>query len=115
MQLITTPFEARCLRNGIPFSARDARLRCMPHTIHLAAIRLLEGIRALSTKQGDRATSRSGVYQESVNTPMSTDAENAAAALEEDEEEDEDVSTSIFCSVPRLRKIVRAVRSSPQR
>lgn len=30
--------ETRCHAAGIPFSAQDARGRCMPHTIHLAAI-----------------------------------------------------------------------------
>lgn len=30
--------ENRCEEEGIPFSAKDARGRCMPHTIHLAAI-----------------------------------------------------------------------------
>ncbi len=29
--------EARCHQAGIVFSAQDARGRCMPHTIHLAA------------------------------------------------------------------------------
>ncbi len=30
--------EARCHQAGIVFSARDARGRCMPHTIHLSAV-----------------------------------------------------------------------------
>lgn len=30
--------EVRCIKAGIPFSANDARGRCMPHTIHLSAI-----------------------------------------------------------------------------
>jgi hypothetical protein len=29
--------ETRCRAADIPFSARYARMRCMPHTIHLAA------------------------------------------------------------------------------
>jgi hypothetical protein len=29
--------ETRCHAANIPFSARHARMRCMPHTIHLAA------------------------------------------------------------------------------
>jgi hypothetical protein len=33
--------EARCQAIGILFSARDARMRCMPHTIHLAALKVL--------------------------------------------------------------------------
>ena len=33
--------EIRCLGNGIEFSALEACMRCMPHTIHLAAIKVL--------------------------------------------------------------------------
>jgi hypothetical protein len=30
-----------CQQQGIPLSAQDARMRCMPHTIRLAAIKAL--------------------------------------------------------------------------
>jgi hypothetical protein len=33
--------ERRCQQRAIQFSAQDARMRCMPHTIHLAAIKVL--------------------------------------------------------------------------
>ncbi|KAJ7096875.1 hypothetical protein C8R44DRAFT_538099, partial [Mycena epipterygia] len=29
-------FERRCRKEGITFSSTDARMRCMPHTIHLS-------------------------------------------------------------------------------
>ena len=32
--------EDRCHAAGIQFSAAQARMRCMPHTIHLAAIKV---------------------------------------------------------------------------
>ena len=32
--------EALCAAEGITFSATQARLRCMPHTIHLSAIKV---------------------------------------------------------------------------
>jgi hypothetical protein len=32
--------EARCKAIGIKFSAKHARLRCMPHTCHLAALKV---------------------------------------------------------------------------
>ena len=32
--------QCRCEERGIPFSAQDACMRCMPHTIHLAAIKV---------------------------------------------------------------------------
>jgi hypothetical protein len=45
---------------GIPFSATDACMRCIPHIIHLAALQLLEGIGAIS------ATEKRQVYQDIV-------------------------------------------------
>lgn len=32
--------ETRCCEAGIIFHAKQARMRCMPHTIHLAAIKV---------------------------------------------------------------------------
>jgi hypothetical protein len=32
----------KCKAEGIPFSAKDARMRCMPHTVHLAALQVEE-------------------------------------------------------------------------
>ena len=36
----TTSIETRCHALGIPFSATHAQMRCMPHTIHLAALKV---------------------------------------------------------------------------
>ncbi|KAI9449463.1 hypothetical protein F5148DRAFT_987548, partial [Russula earlei] len=35
-----TTLEVRCYAEGIRLSARDSRMRCMPHTIHLAALKV---------------------------------------------------------------------------
>ena len=32
--------ERQCHQAGIEFHAKDARMQCMPHTIHLAAIKV---------------------------------------------------------------------------
>jgi len=32
--------KSQCQRRGIDFPAQNARMRCMPHTIHLAAIKV---------------------------------------------------------------------------
>jgi len=32
--------ESKCHEAGMEFSASDSRMRCMPHTIHLAAIKV---------------------------------------------------------------------------
>lgn len=37
---LMTSLESRCGQRGISFSAQDSRMRCMPHTIHLAAIKV---------------------------------------------------------------------------
>lgn len=34
-------FEAKCREANIPFDSVNARMRCMPHTIHLAALKVL--------------------------------------------------------------------------
>ncbi|TEB20234.1 hypothetical protein FA13DRAFT_1575090, partial [Coprinellus micaceus] len=52
--------EVRFTAAGIPFSATNARMRCIPHIIHLAALQLLEGIGAIS------ATEKRQVYQDIV-------------------------------------------------
>jgi len=38
---LITSLERRCQQQGIEFSAQDACMQCMPHTIHLAAIKVL--------------------------------------------------------------------------
>lgn len=38
--LLMTNLEARSQAEGFNFSAVDSRMRCMPHTIHLAALKV---------------------------------------------------------------------------
>lgn len=85
----------RCNDNGIPFDARQSRLRCMPHTIHLAACqvrstglvnsradmyKLLEGIGAIKKEKKDRR----GNYQEDIAVPLTSAALDDAEALDDD-------------------------------
>jgi hypothetical protein len=37
---LMTSLEQRCQERGISFSAQDAHMHCMPHTAHLAAIKV---------------------------------------------------------------------------
>jgi hypothetical protein len=37
---LTESIETHCHAEGIDFSARHARMQCMPHTIHLAALKV---------------------------------------------------------------------------
>ncbi|KAJ8514911.1 hypothetical protein ONZ45_g7593 [Pleurotus djamor] len=108
---LMTALEERFKANSIPFSARDARLRCMPHTIHLAALKLMDGIGAMTAAEAQAAGSRAGVYQNAF-------ADNVDGYEVDDEEDlslDNPEGYDLSSSVTRLRKIIRAVRSSPQR
>jgi hypothetical protein len=78
--------EKRAASEGIKLNASWARLRCMPHTIHLAALKvsyyyciyhwlngpqLLEAIGAISKSDSLKASSRNGNYQDSTTAPLS--------------------------------------------
>ncbi|KAJ6553819.1 hypothetical protein DFH09DRAFT_855318, partial [Mycena vulgaris] len=56
--------ERKCVEKGIKFSAANSRLRCMPHTVHLAVIQLLEAIGAVEKNEKKKKTHVS--YQETV-------------------------------------------------
>ncbi|GLB44045.1 putative protein dimerization activity [Lyophyllum shimeji] len=112
---LVTTIQRWCLDKGIYFSAVDSRMRCMPHTIHLAAIKLLEGIGALSKAESKKALSRSGNYQDNTTTPLGREHDDAAVMLDDDEEELPEKGSTVLLAITKLRKIIRTVRSSPQR
>ncbi|SJK99091.1 uncharacterized protein ARMOST_02377 [Armillaria ostoyae] len=119
--------ECRCRREGIIFDEKLSRLRCMPHTVHLAAIKLLEAIGVITKKTAKKATGESSNYQDAATVPVDRSNDNEAALQDEYESGDEadeggdltysmsDLSDDVFSSVDKLRQIVRTVRSSPQR
>jgi hypothetical protein len=41
--MLMTSFKQWCKEGGIPFSAQDAQMHCMSHTVHLAAIKVSKG------------------------------------------------------------------------
>jgi hypothetical protein len=41
--MLMTSLEQQCEEQGVLFSAQDAQMHCMPHTVHLAAIKVLKG------------------------------------------------------------------------
>ena len=106
--MLMMPLEWRCQEQGILFSAQDA---CMPHTVHLAAIKvlmllvpdvydlspsllivqLLEGIGAISNAEGKKAAACSGNYQDNVTTPLAHEHDDDATANNEIDEEAEDM------------------------
>ncbi|KAL4258188.1 Zinc finger BED domain-containing [Pleurotus pulmonarius] len=108
--------EADFKSQGIIFSARHSRLRCMPHTIHLAALKLLEGVGAISKSEGRQASSRGGDYQEVVSLPLGDESNDGTLPVGDGSTEHETrPEDGIPHTLERLRKIVRAVRVSPQR
>ncbi|KAF8076999.1 hypothetical protein FPV67DRAFT_1407184, partial [Lyophyllum atratum] len=76
--------ENLCRENAIPFSASDARMRCMPHTVHLSALKLLQAIGAISKAEKRKAASRSGHYQEEVAVPLDREADDRAVSQQDD-------------------------------
>ncbi|KAJ6479359.1 hypothetical protein DFH09DRAFT_951437, partial [Mycena vulgaris] len=104
-------FARKCRENGIAFEARHARMRCMPHTIHLAALKLLEAIGALTKEERIKVkgNSRDSAYQDSATESTSRNADNLATHESDSPDDTGSVKPT------SLRKIVRHVRSSPQR
>ncbi|KAJ6631881.1 hypothetical protein B0H10DRAFT_1734538, partial [Mycena sp. CBHHK59/15] len=111
-------FQRRCRERSIEFSCTDARMRCMPHTIHLSALKLLEAIGVLTKeeKRAAKSKSRGTVYQESATESVRLEADEEASDTGDGADNDTVTPTSMIgCAVFKLRKIVRHVRSSPQR
>ncbi|KZV78298.1 hypothetical protein EXIGLDRAFT_709898 [Exidia glandulosa HHB12029] len=90
---------------SIPFDARMARLRCMPHTIHLVAEKMLQGIGAFKKQQGWTTN-----YQDDM-IPLSAVADEE---LDNDDLDNMDVDNLIVWVVPKLRRIICSIRVSPQ-
>ncbi|KAI0282918.1 hypothetical protein BC826DRAFT_921206, partial [Russula brevipes] len=93
-------------RKGIFLNGDWIRLRCMPHTIHLAALKLLEGIGAISTTEYKKAMSRSGNYQDSITTPLSCVFNDEAVGKDGEDDQDEvmleiEHSSSILSAVEK--------------
>ncbi|KIJ35090.1 hypothetical protein M422DRAFT_181119 [Sphaerobolus stellatus SS14] len=107
MEELERLFEA----DGIEFNAIYARGRCLPHTVHLAALKLLEGIGALSAEDMQKCTA---AYQDTVSLPLSSDA-NPYAGLDDVVEALEEEEAHLLNALEKLRRIIRAIRSSPQR
>ncbi|KAG1743140.1 hypothetical protein EDB19DRAFT_1965574, partial [Suillus lakei] len=103
----------KCADEGIDFSDKHSRIRCLPHIVHLAAMQLLECIGAINKRVAMS-------YQESVTALLDHEHDDYAALLDEaeddtDERDDFESLQQVLSAVTKLRKIVRSVRSSPQR
>lgn len=103
--------EALLQHDFIDFNPSYVRMRCMPHIVHLAALELLKAI-------GVVKDDKKYVYQDSVTAPLSREHDNDASG--DTEELDENMAAAetlgeVLTAIPKLRNIIRAVRSSPQR
>ncbi|KIY43729.1 hypothetical protein FISHEDRAFT_62766 [Fistulina hepatica ATCC 64428] len=102
-------FAEKCYKHHIHFSVKDGRGHCMPHTMHLAALKLFEEIGTIMKVEEARASGPDGYYQDIIN----------AAASEPDNigpsPDGELVGHTITGAVGKILKIVRVVCSSPQR
>lgn len=122
--------ESQCHEAGIEFSAQKSRMRCMPHTIHLAAIKvcsivsffglsigvndfkykqLLEGIGIISKDDSAQAQATNFNYQDEVNAGVEREYDMDTA--QEVEGEDSDVinerpSNDIQTAVYKVSEIV---------
>ena len=113
---------AREDEKAIELNAQWIRMRCMPHTVHLAALKvcssiplpasinvfffqLLEGVGAISAAEGRKAGSRSGYYQAAVAEPLRSDGEENPETVGDEDEQDS--SENIFSSVEKARTTFR--------
>jgi hypothetical protein len=108
-------FERRYTEKGFTFSKDDARMRCMPHTIHLSALKvrvdfyidvvgqlfvyyqLLEAIGALTKDEKNTAESKSrGMYQEAATESVRKEADEAATAMDDGTDAEAETPTSLI-------------------
>ncbi|KAF5360260.1 hypothetical protein D9758_009172 [Tetrapyrgos nigripes] len=100
-------FGQMCTENGILFSEKDARLHCLPHTIHLAALKVIcpsVEILTLSDDQLDSFLKLSVLLAHTQDRSLI----RILQLLQLD-------NVAMKSAVGKLRKIIRHVRSSPQR
>ncbi|OCB88219.1 hypothetical protein A7U60_g4624 [Sanghuangporus baumii] len=96
--------ETQLFERGIEFSAEKARMRCMPHTIHLAAMRLLASIGAART-----VTENTRNYQDDIYPP--TEEQEVAFQDDNDGSDDDD---RVISAIAKLRQLVRTIRRKTQ-
>jgi hypothetical protein len=90
-------------------------MQCLPHTIHLSAIKLLEGIRAMSKAEGQKASVCSINYQDNITTPLDRIYDNNTMANDkiEDLDLDYDLKTGHTADgvMPAIEKVCKIIES----
>jgi len=107
--------EKRCSERGVPFSVTNARMRCLPHTVHLSVIKLLEGIGAMSKAEGQKASVCSVNYQDNITTPLNRIYDNDTMANDEIEDLDLDydlktghTADGVMPAIEKVREIIES-------
>jgi len=81
----------------------------------------MEGIGALSKAESKKAATRSRNYHDNITTPVSREhdydpmASNEVDEIDAELDDDADIAGGVLPAINKLRKIIKAVRSSPQR
>ncbi|KAF8209175.1 hypothetical protein K438DRAFT_1573231, partial [Mycena galopus ATCC 62051] len=96
----------KCSVADIAFDPVEARIRCMPHTAHLAAIKLLEAIGAISKSSRKKAEGRQTAYQDAVTAPLGRQYDDDFAG--DDEDGDDEGEDSDVRGVVRLQSVEKA-------
>ncbi|KAF8507987.1 hypothetical protein JB92DRAFT_2733743, partial [Gautieria morchelliformis] len=89
-----------CAKEGILFSACEAWMRCIPHTVHLAALKLLEGLGAFSTSQ--RRGAEQANYQDAVTLPVTRESDADIVSQEDELEEEDDHMGPVLSAVAKV-------------
>ncbi|KIJ35055.1 hypothetical protein M422DRAFT_181239, partial [Sphaerobolus stellatus SS14] len=92
-------------KENIEFNAIHACGRCLPHTVHLAALKLLEGIGALSAGDMNKCNT---AYQDTLNLTASKDNDLLITTSDDIQSDLDELSETELC------RIIRAIQSSPQ-
>ncbi|KAI0245327.1 hypothetical protein BJV78DRAFT_1090396, partial [Lactifluus subvellereus] len=103
--------ETLLLQDLVEFNPSDVRMRCMPHTIHLAALELLKAIGVVKDNKKD-------AYQDSVTAPLNRAHDDNSGGdiegLDKNIAAAEAPLSEVLTAIPKLRNIIQAVCSSPQ-
>ncbi|KIK57876.1 hypothetical protein GYMLUDRAFT_60979 [Collybiopsis luxurians FD-317 M1] len=81
-------FADKCILHNIPLSERNAHMHCMPHTIHLAALKLLEAIGGVS-----HSSQIEEPYQDSVTVPVGCGFDDDAVVQQDNGDNETDITT----------------------
>ncbi|KAL5522088.1 hypothetical protein ACEPAF_1945 [Sanghuangporus sanghuang] len=96
--------ETQLFEWGIEFSAKKAQMRCMPHTIHLVAMRLLVSIGAAQTVTENMCNYQDNIY------PLTEEQE----VTFQDDNDGSDDDDRVISTIAKLCQLVHTIRRKTQ-